>query len=379
MDDDRLDPRFAAELRDRLLNEVRASALNPVPARRAEPARRPRWQPVIGLGIATVTVAAIVAGFAVVAQDHNVSTPAAQPFDGDCAAALATKRASDLVGKPLQLQPRLSPLDSSEVLAVTVVGGLDCTWTGNAAGNVADEAGISLTVLPAALRPKHVTSETRCVGSNDGADLQYICPIDVVAGGRWTTGAITGLTKSASGTKERTQQATADLESTIKALPAAAASAPLDTTGWWKPMSCEALGRRANLPEALGHANLNVGAGNGSMRSAGTSAAVDRSVALNCLATADEDTDAPFSAEIHAVAGASPALTELLEGPQIHRLDGIGDAKVYLVSDEDTGASALWVLANGGALELTPNQHSARSLLPAVAPILKTLNEHRRS
>ena len=370
--DDRLDPRFTAALRSALLDEVRTAPAAP-PARVAPSApRRPRWQPVLALGIAAVTIVAIAIGFSVAAQTRS-SAPAAVPFDGDCAAILTAHQATALIGKPLTLRPATSPLDSPETLAVRTVGGLDCTWSGD--GDAADESGVDLTVLPVALRPTGAQAEARYFGSNEGKDLQYTCPVDVVAGGRWVAGFLTGLT---GGSQARAVTAVASLRTTVDALPAATASAALDTDGWWSPIGCAALGTRADLASALGRRDLTTGDGDGGMRSAGQGAAVDRAAVVNCLLQAATDAQHPFGAEVHAIAGAGAVVTERMQGSDVHRLADVDGAKVYLVADTVATTSALWVVADGGALELLPSNGDARTLLPAVAPILKTLDAHVR-
>ncbi len=371
--DDRLDPRFAAAVRTALLDEVRAApAGRPVRAARPEP-RRPRWQPVLALGIAAVTIVAIAVGFSVASQNRS-SPPATAPLGGDCAEILTAHAASALIGKPLTLRAVSSPLDSPEVLATAAVGGLECVWDGDEAAT--DAAGLTLTVLPIALRPKEASSTLRCDGENDGKDLQYFCPVDVVAGGRWITGFVTGLT---GGTEARTRTDLADLRRTIEALPAETTATPLDTSGWWSPVACSTLGKRADLPSALGLPDLQTETGNGGIRSAGESAAVTRAVAVNCILEAATDTDTPFGGEIHAVAGAGPAVTERMEGSQVRRLADVDGAKVYRVADETSKTSTLWVVAAGGALELSgPYRADATKLLPAVAPLLRTLDAHVR-
>lgn len=371
--DDRLDPRFAAAVRSALLDEVRATP-SPRPARAPHPApRRPRWQPALALGIAAVTIVALAVGFTVASQTRS-SAPAAVPFDGDCAAILTAHQATDLIGTPLTLRTTNSPLASPEALATSAVGGLQCVWAGD--GDAADEAGITLTVLPVALRPKDAKAASSCDGENEGKDEQYFCTVDVVAGGRWITGFLTGLT---GGTNARTATDVADLRRTIEALPAAETTTRLDTTGWWSPVACAALGKRADLPAALGHPGLRTETGNGGMRSAGEGAAVDRAVVVNCILEADTDSDTPFEAELHAVAGAGAAITERMEGSQVRRLADVGEAKVYRVADETSKTSTLWVVAAGGALELSPPYgDDARTMLPAVAPLLQTLDAHVR-
>lgn len=371
--DDRLDPRFAAAVRSALLDEVRAAPSARPRRAAASRARRPRSQPALALGIAAVTIVAIAVGFTVAAQTRS-SAPADVPFDGDCATILTSREATDLIGTPLTLRTTNSPLLSPEALATAAVGGLRCVWGGD--GDAADEAGVTLTVLPVALRPKDDPSGTRCVGENEGEDRQVLCPIDVVAGGRWFTGFLTGRT---GGDEARTESEVAALRSTIEALPAAKDATPLDTTGWWSRVGCTALGKRADLPAALGRPDLSTETGNGGMRSAGESAAVDRAVVVNCILEADTDSDTPYEAEIHAVAGGGAAVTERLAGPAVRRLADIGDARVYRVADETTRTSTLWVVADGGALELLPPYRAdARTMLPAVAPLLRVLDAHVR-
>jgi hypothetical protein len=370
--DDRLDPRFAAAVRAALLDEVRAapSARSVRSTRTAS--RRPRWQPVLALGIAAVTIVVITIGFSVASQTRS-SPPASVPFDGDCGSILTARQATALIGKTLTLRPAISPLDAPEALAVPVVGGLECTWSGD--GSRVDEAGLELTVLPSAQRPKDTKPETGCFGENDGKDLQYACNLDVVRGGRWITGLVTGLT---GGTEARTRADVATLRRTLEALPAERPSTPLDRAGWWSPVDCTALGKRADLAAAWHQPKLTTDTGNGGMTTVGQSAALTRSVAANCLSEADTATTS-FAVEIHAFGGASKVVSEQLQGSGARRLSDVGRAKVYLVSDEVAHESALWVLADGGALELLQSSFDdAKQLTPAVAPLLEVLDAHVR-
>ncbi|GAA2754123.1 hypothetical protein [Amnibacterium kyonggiense] len=161
MEDDRLDPRFASAVRGVLLDEVRGTP----PLRTARPvraaARRPRWHPVLALGIAAGLIVAIAIGFSVASQTRS-SPPATQPLHGDCAEILTSRAASELIGKPLRLVPATSALSAPQWIAVPVVGGLQCTWAG--VGGVEDASGITLTVLPATARPKQMKADTGCFG-----------------------------------------------------------------------------------------------------------------------------------------------------------------------------------------------------------------------
>ncbi|WP_162850755.1 hypothetical protein [Amnibacterium kyonggiense] len=113
------------------------------------------------------------------------------------------------------------------------------------------------------------------------------------------------------------------------------------------------------------------------MVAAGQGLALSRTIAVNCILQAGSDSD-PLGGEIHAFGGAAAFVEQQFDGLDVRRLADVSGAKVYLVTDRSAGASALWVLDHGNALELSAAIDRAETMRPAVAPILSVLDRRVR-
>lgn len=380
--DDQMDPRFAGAVRAALLEEVRSS-----PRTRSAPARvvpiasrrRRRIEIAVAGVVALAAVAAIVFGALNVARITSAPQPAAPslPFGGRCTRLLSAAQATELSGTTVRSTVAADPFEDLTAVPVTVAGALRCDWS--ATGKSAVDAGIVVTVAPAALRGDH-RAEHGCSASEERGGVQHGCPVEMVSGGRWITGFLTtppGTSKAA--TLAAVQRFTA----IVRALPAEPRSAAARTDGWWTQTDCVILADRTRLASAIDAKTFEIDPADSGQQPAGTTAAVDAIGTTACLV--QDTADAGFmTVELRAWPGAAGVV-----GPRVHtrgwtRANDVRGAAVYRRTLTASGVSSpqLVVIDGPNVLLLEAGNgasHAADRMLAAVAPLLRDLDAHKRN
>lgn len=170
-------------------------------------------------------------------------TPPALALGGSCEAVIDDATLSDLVGAPVVRQ---TAERSEGVLAVAVLGGLDCAW--------ADESGeayIWLDVMPVAgleARAAHAEEDSPyCYG---GAVPENRCTFSAVVDGYWFSGIVGVAAGSGESALDAIGALSSRLAETAAGTPAAAATRPHGM--WGAELDCASFGSAVDTAGILG-------------------------------------------------------------------------------------------------------------------------------
>lgn len=259
-------------------------------------------------------------------------------FDGSCEVLVDSATLSGLVGD------EVSPYDGDKaerVWAVTVLGGIDCSWTSDS------EAGVQLDVLPAAgLEAQVADSEADSPHCYGGERMENRCSFSAVVGGYWLSGIVGVANGSANTALDAIDAITALVAEAAAGIPPVPAQRPEGM--WTAPDDCAISASVVDTTAILGEPFTAEQGSRGGEATPGSMAAWSTVGDSSCTwATADYSRW--FGTE--ALPGAGWAITELAAraGAEAVAVDGALEAVAVPIGGETTavyatdGVNLAWV------------------------------------
>jgi hypothetical protein len=175
--------------------------------------------------------------------DPALAPPPALAFDGSCESVIDDSTLSDLVGATVVRQ---TAEQSERVLAVAVLGGLDCSWV-----DESGEAYIWLDVLPVAgLEERAAHAEEGSPQCYGGDVPEQRCTFSAVVGGYWFSGIVGVAAGSGESALDAIDALSARLAETAAGTPAVAATHPIGI--WGSELDCASFGSTVDTAGILG-------------------------------------------------------------------------------------------------------------------------------
>ncbi|MGW4927694.1 hypothetical protein ACWEOH_00965 [Agromyces sp. NPDC004153] len=275
------------------------------------------------------------------ATAEPASTIVAKPavaFDGSCEALVDSATLSGLVGD------EVSPYDGEKaerVWAVTVLGGIDCSWMSDS------EAGVQLDVMSAAgLEAQVAEAEAKSPYCYGGERIENRCSFSTVVGGYWLSGIVGVANGSATTALDAIDAITAHVTEVAAGFAPVPAQRPEGM--WTAPDDCAAVGSAVDTTAILGEPFTAENGNRGGETTPGFMAAWSTVGDFSCI-WANPASTRWFATE--ALPGAGWGITELAarDGAEVISVDGAleavavphgGDTTAVYATD---GVNLAWV------------------------------------
>lgn len=289
--------------------------------------------------------------------------PPAPALGGSCEMVIDDATLSDLVGAPVV---RLTADRSEQVLAVAVLGGLDCAWV-----DESGEAYVWLDVVPVAGlegRAAHAEEDSPyCYG---GDVPENRCTFSAVVGGYWISGIVGVASGSGNTALDAIGALTARLAETSAGAPAVAATRPDGM--WGAGLDCASFGSTVDTAGILGSPFAAETGSRGGEVTPAFIGALDEVGDVACIWSTAGDARW-FSSEV--LPGAGWAITELAtrDGATPITVDGALEAVALSPGGDGTnvyatdGVNLAWVSAPAD-IELTSVAALVTAIMTAASP-----------